>query len=73
MEPHWLNSEEAAAYLKCCTKTVNRLALIGRVRSYKIGHRSLRFDKADLDDYIRSCEVVHTRRRGRPRKQAAGA
>lgn len=47
-----LNYEEAAALLGTDTNLVRRLVARRRLRAVKLGHRTVRFRKADLDAFI---------------------
>ena len=44
----WLNTKEAAAYLRTSPKQIRNWVYQGRVRSYKLLGKSLRFKKSDL-------------------------
>ena len=43
---------QAAEYLKVCDKTVRRLIKSNQLTASKIGNRSWRIRKADIDDYL---------------------
>lgn len=43
---------QAAQYLKVCDKTVRRLINSNKLLASKVGDRSWRIKKADIDDYL---------------------
>lgn len=43
---------QAAQYLKVCDKTVRRLIKSNKLLASKVGDRSWRIKKADIDDYL---------------------
>jgi excisionase family DNA binding protein len=51
-----LTSQEASAYLGCCSRTLRRLIQAGRLHAYRLG-RALRFRQEDLD---RALEPIGT-------------
>lgn len=53
---NWLGVEAAAAYLGASESFVRKLVLEHRLRHYKVG-RLLRFDPADLDEFVRDGRV----------------
>lgn len=44
---------QAAQYLKVCDKTVRRLIKDNKLTASKVGNRSWRIRKADIDMYLR--------------------
>jgi len=44
---------QAAEYLKVCDKTVRRLIKANKLTASKVGDRSWRIRKADIDMYLR--------------------
>jgi excisionase family DNA binding protein len=54
--PELLNTKQAADYLGRDVYFVRRLVQNREIRHYKIGGR-LRFDPADLDDFLITCRV----------------
>ena len=58
----WLTIEELASYLKKPKSTLYKLVVARRLRGYKVG-RSWRFDRAEVDAWVRSYKP-------RPTKQA---
>ena len=47
-ERQWLNPKEAAAYLGVSRRTLLRLDL----RPARLGHKTVRYDKRDLDAFM---------------------
>jgi excisionase family DNA binding protein len=45
----WLNTREAAEYLRTSPKQLRKWVYQGKVRVYKLLDKSLRFKKSDLD------------------------
>ena len=43
---------QAAQYLQVCDKTIRRLIKSNKLNAYRIGNRSLRIKKADIDTYL---------------------
>lgn len=43
---------QAAQYLKVCDKTVRRLIKSNKLLASKVGDRSWRIKKVDIDDYL---------------------
>lgn len=52
---------QAAEYLKVCDKTVRRLIKSNQLIASKIGNRSWRIRKADIDDYLNHNTNGHER------------
>lgn len=52
VETPWLDSEEAAAYVKRSLRTIENWTTDGHIRVYKPDRRPL-YHKADLDAWIR--------------------
>ena len=48
-----LTVSQTAEYLKVCEKTVRRLIKANKLSAYRIGSRSLRIKKSDIDKYLR--------------------
>lgn len=55
-----LTIEEAAAYLGCSRRYMITLVHERRVAAIRFGHRTVRFDPADLDAYIAAHRVEAT-------------
>lgn len=51
--PRLLTTRETAKYLAISERTLFSLAATGRIQSVKIGRRCVRYDMADLDEFIR--------------------
>jgi excisionase family DNA binding protein len=45
----WLNSKEAAEYLRTTPKQIRKWVYQGKIKSYKLLGKSLRFKKSELD------------------------
>ncbi len=45
----WLNTKEAAEYLRTSPKQVRKWVYQGKIRAYKLLSKSLRFRRSDLD------------------------
>ena len=45
----WLNTKEAAEYLRTSPKQIRKWVYQGRVKAYRLLGKSLRFKKCDLD------------------------
>lgn len=45
----WLNTEEAAEYLRTTPKQLRKWVYQGKVKAYKLLSKSLRFKKTELD------------------------
>lgn len=52
---------QAAQYLKVCDKTVRRLIKTNKLLASKVGDRSWRIRKADIDDYLNHNTNGHER------------
>lgn len=50
--PKWLNTREAAVYLRTTPEVVRKWVYQGRLQAYKLFDRSLRFKRCDLDTLI---------------------
>ena len=48
----WLNTKEAAVYLRTTPKQIRSWVYQGRIRSYRLLGKSLRFRKSDLNALI---------------------
>ena len=57
----WLTIEEVASYLKKPKSTLYKLVVARRLRGYKVG-RSWRFDRAEVDSWVRSHNPRPTKR-----------
>lgn len=49
----WLNTKEAASYLRTTPDVVRKWVYQGRLQAYKLFERSLRFKRCDLDTLIK--------------------
>jgi excisionase family DNA binding protein len=49
----WLNTKEAAAYLRTTPKQIRNWVYQGRVKAYRLLGKSLRFKKCDLDGLLK--------------------
>lgn len=52
---------QAAQYLKVCDKTVRRLIKTNKLLASKVGDRSWRIKKVDIDDYLSQNTNGHER------------
>ncbi len=50
-------STQAASYIGVNGRELKSLRLAKRLPFYRIGHRTIVFDKADLDAFLASCRV----------------
>jgi excisionase family DNA binding protein len=58
---HWMTIEELASYLKKPKSTLYKLVATRKLRGYKVG-RSWRFDRAEVDSWVRSLKPGPRRR-----------
>lgn len=49
----WLNTQEAASYLRTTPKQLRKWVYQGKVKAYKLLTKSLRFDRDELDLLIK--------------------
>jgi len=57
MEPTWLTSAEAAAYLRIAPRTLRRWVQLGRVKRYKPeGIQAPLFKREDLDAVMKGAD-----------------
>jgi excisionase family DNA binding protein len=57
MEPTWLTSAEAAAYLRIAPRTLRRWVQLGRVKQYKPeGVQAPLFKREDLDAVMKGAD-----------------
>ncbi len=49
----WLNTKEAAEYLRTTPKQIRKWVYQGKVKAYKLLDKSLRFKKTELDLLIK--------------------
>ncbi len=61
--PEIMNKREVAAYLRITVPTVDELRAAGKLKSFKLGERSVRFRKSDIDAYIARLVKAEDRRR----------
>lgn len=52
-----MNLEEVATYLKVSERTILREIKEGKIKAFRVGGRSLRFRREDVEEYIRKQEV----------------
>ena len=52
----WLNTKEAAVYLRTSPKQIRSWVYQGKIRAYKLLGRSYRFRKQDLDLLVKGVE-----------------
>lgn len=52
MEDELYTVAQTAQYLQLCEKTVRRLIKSQKILASKVGERSLRIRKADIDNYL---------------------
>lgn len=52
MEDELYTVSQTAQYLQLCEKTVRRLIKSQKILASKVGERSLRIRKADIDNYL---------------------
>ena len=50
--PEIMNKREVAAYLRITVPKVDEMRAAGQLKSFKLGERSVRFRKSDIDAYI---------------------
>ena len=55
--PHFLTSDDAAAYVGCSAKTLGRIRRDGKLHYYMVAGK-LRYTQADCDAYLDSCRVT---------------
>ena len=48
----WLNTDEAAEYLRTSPKQLRKWVYQGKIKAYKLLTKSLRFKKAELDGLL---------------------
>ena len=53
-----MTSMETAKYLKIRLETVLRKVKRGELKAYRVGGRRLRFYKSEVDDWLRSQEII---------------
>ena len=53
----WLNTNEAAEYLRTSPKQLRKWVYQGKVKAYKLLTKSLRFKRAELDLLIKGGQV----------------
>lgn len=59
----WMSYKEVADYLGVSVSTVRKWVSQGKLRAYKVSHKTVRFKKEDIDAFV---EGRHTpKRRGR--------
>ena len=63
--PEIMNKREVAAYLRVTVPKVDEMRAAGKLKSFKLGERSVRFRKSDIDRYIAQLVRQETERRGR--------
>lgn len=47
--PDWLTKREAAAWTRCDERTINRYIAAGKLPAYRLGNRSIRIKREDLE------------------------
>jgi hypothetical protein len=52
-----LNDEEARRFLGCTARMLKELRRQRRIKFYKLGHRTVAYDRASLDRYLKNHEV----------------
>jgi excisionase family DNA binding protein len=50
--PRWLTTVQAAKWLGVGQKSVLKLVNDGRIRGYRVGDRTIRLRKSDIDAYL---------------------
>lgn len=58
----WMSYKDVADYLGVSVSAVRKWVAQGRLRAYRVSHKTVRFKKADVDAFV---EQRATRRRGR--------
>lgn len=53
LETRYFGYAEAAAYIGVSVGTLRRMAESGKLRTYKVGERLVRFDRLELDRFVR--------------------
>ncbi len=61
--PEIMNKREVAAYLRITVPKVDEMRAAGQLKSFKLGERSVRFRKSDIDAYIAKLVKAEDRRR----------
>jgi excisionase family DNA binding protein len=64
-----LTRKDAAELLKMPLATINYLVVTGQIPYSRIGKRSIRFDKARIEEWFKERECVPYHRSGKPAKQ----
>ena len=54
----WLNKKQASEKLGVCKRTFDRLRAEGKISTYVITERTLRFDSEELDAYMRNTKAT---------------
>jgi len=49
-----LNKREVAALLKVSQRYVERQVRAGRLRAYRLSHKTIRFRRSDIDQFVES-------------------
>ncbi len=52
-----LNSEEARRALGCTVRKLKELRRNRQLKFYRLGHRTVTYDRLSLEQYLKSCEV----------------
>ncbi len=61
--PEIMNKREVAAYLRITVPKIDEMRAAGQLKSFKLGERSVRFRKSDIDAYIAKLVKDEERRR----------
>ncbi len=59
--PSRLTEEQARKYIPASKDKLKRLRQERRIKFYRIGHRSLVYDRASIDDYLEDVRVENRR------------
>jgi excisionase family DNA binding protein len=54
LERRYFGFREAAAYISVSVGTMRRMTESGKLKSYKVGERLVRFDRLELDRFVQS-------------------
>ena len=55
--PSRLSQKQAEAYLPATPEKLKNLRHDRKIKYYKVGHRSIVYDRASIDAFLNSCKV----------------
>jgi excisionase family DNA binding protein len=64
LEARYFGYTEAAAYIGVSVGTLRRMAESGKLKTYKVGERLVRFDRLELDRFVQGSAVTATENYG---------